>query len=432
VTDFYVKPTAILKDSGGTPVPGAVVESVSWAVNGGWSARVTIYEAFDTDQDRFATMTIDMDDDQGGTRSTPPMAFPVSNETDTRNVSGGGVITLELEDLSSNKLRTPNQNFPSFLASDSSTLITTLATSVGVTVSGQPSQYITEEDVKGEKPEEAIARIRQAYAYETVVDSSGVVNFYAWEDAGGTLDFDWSNRSRKYNKLQVYTGVRIGKTSSIPDGSEQFYPWNEPGFFEQTLSVPLMDPFADGTTYNLVGSFGSATFLDDASGIVEHFYWAPDYALPPVGMGGSAGPATSVHVVVLPGTGFSADMTVNVTLRVTGDPYSEEDPPPVGVDREFLYPSAGTSLGAWPYLQNIIEPLFPGLSYGVARHPHILDRLNSAGDTVSMDGIFRCHSGVDLRSRHTWGDRTYKLMSVDWNPRAASTSLSFVRITSDE
>jgi hypothetical protein len=431
MTDYFVKPRAILKDSGGTAVPGAVVESVSWAVNGGWTADVTIYDPdFDTDQDRFATMKIEMDDDQGGTRSTPDMVFPQGTESDTRNTDQPGVITLQLEDLASNKLRTPNQNFPSFKATDSGVLIQTLADSVGVEVLDEPEQYITEEEVKGEAPDEAIARIRQAYAYETVVGSDGVVRFYAWEAGAADLDWDWSNRVRSFNKLQVFTGVRIGKTSSIPNGEEQIFDWNAPGFFEQELTVPLMGPFADNTL-SLVGSIGSATFLDDEGGIVEHFYWAPDYALPPVGMGGSAGPATTVHVVVLPGIGFEADMAVQARLRVTGTPYSEEDPPPEGVDPEFLYPSEGTSLGAWPARGNIIEPLFPGLSYGISRHPHILDRLNSQGDTLSMNGILRVHSGLELRRRHTFRSKNYKLMQVRWDFRSARTEANLVRITSD-
>ena len=408
-------------------MPGATVQWVQLSINSGWTFSATIQEPFDLDAvGRFDTFTIYMADGQGGERTTPPLVIVTESENDTRNVAGAGLITITGEDLDSNKLRTPNQNFASFHATTSDALIETLASSVGVTAIDAPSQHITEEEVKGEKPAEAIARILQAYAYETVATASGLV-FYAWEAASGAVDFDWSNRSRTGNKSQRYTGVRLGKTTSMPNsGSDQIYDFDMPGEAAQALTAPLMNPAAD-ITGSLVGSIGAATFFNAAMEIVQHYYWAPDYATP-IGTWG-ADPATSVHVVVLPGIGFESDLAVKARLRVVGDPYDELDPPPAGVDREFLYPPAGTSLGDWPYLENIVEPLWPGLAYAMERYDAILDRLNSAGDTMKLDGIYRCHSGINLRLRHTWGSRVYKCMSVRWEVSSATTTMEFARIT---
>lgn len=434
MADFPVKPTVVLLDNTGAVVPDSVVQWVEAEVNKGWTASVILNKAqdFDFEQDRFATMRIRMVDDLGGIRTTPPMVFPISTENDSRNVEGASIGTLSLEDESSCRMRTPNQNFPSFLAVSSATLMETLGTSVGVTIADAPDQHVTEEEVKGEKPDEALDRFRKAYAYETVVEEDGQIRFFPWEAGGTTLDIDWANRNRTRNKNLEYTDVRLGKTSSMVAGENEWYfDWDLPGFFERDLPVPLNEPFADGEHYNLVGSFGAATFLDDAGGIVEHFYWDDDYKIPPVGMGGSAGPATTVHVVVLPGVGFAAEMTVGVSLKVTGTPVTEEDPPPAGVDLQFLTPAAGVSLGGWPYHENIIEPLYPSLAYAQERKPHILDRLNSASDTLTMDAqILRCHSGVWLRNRHTRKEINYKVMKIRWDGTGKRTALSLVRVTS--
>jgi hypothetical protein len=429
MADYEVIPTAVLLDSEGAAVPGAVVQFVQTSVNAGWTASATMLEGFDCDQDQFQTMTIRMRDSLGGELTTPPMVFPQTTENGRRNTEGAGLVTVQLEDLSGYKMRTPNQNFPSFLATTSAILLTTLGDSVGVTVADPPDVYITEEEVKGEQPEEAVGRIRQAFAYETVVESDGTIRFYPWEAAAADLDWDWSNWSRSLNKTQRYTGLRIGKTSSIPAAAGlQYFDFSTPGGFPGTLSVPLIGPVVD-ISESLVGSFGSVTFFNEAGQKVEHYFWAPAYEFPLVESG--TGPAVSFYAVVLPGVGPTSSLPVQARLKVLGTPYSEEDPLPDGVDQEFLWPAAGVSLGAWPYRVNIIEPLFPGLAYGIERHPHILDRINSAADTLKMDGIFRCHDGVRLRNRFSIGSRRYKTMSIRWEPRGAKMNLELARITSD-
>jgi hypothetical protein len=430
VANITVLQTVTLLDSEGEPVPGAVVQNVETELNAGWKASVVILEPFNCDQARYATLTIRLNDDLGGELETPPLVFPQRNENDTRNTEGSGLITLTLEDETSFRMRTPNQSFPSFRATTTGSMVSTLAAAVGVTVEGAPDVYLTEDEAKGVKPDAAVENLRRAFAYETTVETDGTLKFWAWEDPGSTLNVDWSTRNRSQNLAQRFTGVRIGKTSSMPTGTEWIMDFDEPGGFVRPLPVPIMSPAGDGDS-SLVGSIGSATFYNADGEIVSHYFWFPEYATP-VGVAGP-GPATEVGVVVRPGTGFEAEMLVQARLRITGIPYSEEDPPPLGVDPEFLWPPAETSLGEWPYPSNIIEPLYPGLSYGQARHPHILDRLNSASDLLEI-GVnhLRCHAGVGLRHRHVVGGRSYKATKIRWDCTGKRTQISLVRCTSDE
>lgn len=139
MADFGILATATLLDSDNNPVPGAVVQYLQTAVNRGWSASALLYEPFNLDQDQFATLKIRLNDGQGGVITSPPMAFPVSSEESPRNSEGAADLrTIELEDLASLKMRTPNQNHPSFLATTSAILINTLGDSVSVAIADPP------------------------------------------------------------------------------------------------------------------------------------------------------------------------------------------------------------------------------------------------------------------------------------------------------
>lgn len=433
------------------PIDHGNTLKVTWAVDRGWTWSCQPVRAVPIRHARDATYTITLYDGYGNSEELPPMVALQRTKRWSRNTAQPKVPTLGGVDLTTFKKGKRNQSFPSFRATDSETLLETLATRAGITISGIPNWYIGEEEVKGETLASAIARIGKTVAYDEVIGFDGDITMVAWEADGDPLDFPVANVQESYDPSQIFTGVRLGKRSSRPNNAEQRYEFDHADSFVQELSSPLKGPDADPG--NDIGNeaIQAVAFFDDdpgnpEAGLVQFLSFpgpwgiieGPEYATSETGI--------ATHIVVTT-YNIGVPYPLKALLVVTGTPYDEEDPPPDGVDLQFLYPvpngdpedpegSYDTSLGAWPSEQDAIDPLFQGYAQAEARYPAYLEKLNLAGDQLAIDGTF--HLGPRLLQRYTHQidneagdglvDAHYKVWAIDWDPGAASTRLTLVRV----
>ena len=421
MTSYFPNPTRVLKDGVGDPIAGAVVERVSWKANEGWKVSAYFHGAFDMYQSIDTPYTLDFTDGLGHSQSTPVLCPAQREHEDEDSVDGGPDLTpVEFEDLSSFKMRRPNQNFASFVASSTGAMIDALATRAGVTINGDPDLYVSEDEAKGAKLAEVLDRIRKISACDLVVLPDGSINLEPWEDDPGDLVFAWSKRRHRVDARNIYSGQRLGKSTSKPPSGEQIYGWTEAGFVSQALDAPLFGAEADDIS--VTGLCGSFTTWDGdpgnpLSGWLNHqdLEGLGNYDPPETAMG--SGVATHFTAVILPPGGvFSgSSLTTAVSIRVTGTP---EEELPEGVDAEFLYPAVvegtDTSLGDWP-APDFIDSLFPSQSYAVSRRPYILRQLNGPADTLTLTGPLQCGTAIQLLLEYSYNSKTYKVMSIEWD-----------------
>jgi len=435
MTLVYPNPTHILY-AGASPVADAQVGKVSWRVGGGWSASARIMGSINMYQDITTAYTVAMTDGLGGSLTTPTLCPAQREHEDVYSVSGSNQSTLELEDLTSFRMRRPNQNFATFLASTTTAMIDALATRAGVTITGDPALYVSEDEAKSAKLAEVLGRIAKIAAMDIVVGTDGVIALSAWETAAGALTFVWSTRRHRVDARNIFTGQRLGKSTTRPPSGEQFYGWVEAGFKSEALTSPLL--LAEATDISIAGMCGSWTSWNGdpsnpASGWLMHqdLEGLGNYDVPATGQG--TGTATHFTAVVLPPGGVFAGsaLTTAVRIRVNGTPEAEL---PSGVDAEFLYPAVvygtDTSLGDWP-APDFVDPLFPSQAYAIARRPHILAQLNSAADMLIMTGPLQCGSAVRLLRTVSYGGHTYKTVGIDWDLSANKTTVTAARTWED-
>ncbi len=406
---------------------------VSWEVDAGWtwSAQVAPASGYDPAHDVGSTYQLTLVDGLGNTLVCPPMVALQVTIPDEDSAELSDTISLSGVDEATYRMGLRNQNFPSYKASSSATIVGALATRAGVTVNGMLDWYVGEEELKGTLLSEALSRFLEAAAYDHVVNLDGEIDCTAWEHDAGTLTFDWSNRTRTLDKQAKVTGRRLGKRSSIPPGGEQFYEFTNAGIHDVALSAPLIMPGASEAT--ALGGLGAAIFFDadpSTGGILPPPYgfyvWDTDYTVNPPYLGES--PATHLRVVLNELSGGLTEYPIPLRVRVVGTPYAEEGLPP-GVDLEFLYPEPSgdpdTSLGARPSDNDFIDSVFPGQAWAAARYTHILNKMNSVTDRLSEDG--QMNVGVRPLKRRTVGGVTYKVWSINHSLSSGQTSLEFVR-----
>ena len=214
------------------------------------------------------------------------------------------------------------------------------------------------------------------------------------------------------------------------------------------LSTPLTGPSAntanDMAAMVIMGcAFFDADPTDPDAGLVAFQAFPGPWGTLTVPPYATSETGIATHIVVeVYDPSFS--FPVPAVLQVNGTPYDEEDPPPPGVDLQFLWPipngdpedpeTHDTSLGAWPSDQDAIDPVFQGYSQAEERGPYFLEKMNSGGDQLSMDGTF--HLGVRPLQRYTFPvqdeagstvNASYKVWDIGWDFHSIQTQLSLVR-----
>lgn len=431
MSTFYPNPTVVL-NRGGTPVTGAMVQSVSLEVDEGWTFSATVqgsaidpYEATDT------AYTVDFTDGLGNSQSTPDLTVAQYSYAHQYGQDSPDTTSLSGTDAAIFKMRTANQSFPSYAQSDAETVIADVATRAGLTISGVPSDlYVIEEDIKNAKLSDALARFLDVAAYEFWVNTSGEIVCRAWEASAGDLAFDWSSLVHNLDKRNLFTGIRLGKRSSMPADGEQVYTFDSVGVKSQALSPELTSPTGTVETTAEDGYLLWICFFNAADEYVAYQdYTFGDYPEGDLIVPSGTGPAVRFTCqVAISGTGQAA-----ARVRVSGTP---PDTHPEGIDVEFLTPAVNTSgpdgednsLGAWPYESDFIDQLFPSQTWAEARQPYILSRLNADADFLTMTGPLQCGTGVQLFLRFTYGGEVYKVKSISWDFVGNQTSLTLVRM----
>lgn len=418
-----------------TEIPDAVVQNVSWEVDEGWSfsaslqgSDIDLYEANDT------VYKVSFSDGLGNSQSTPDMTCAQYSYDSEYSQGSPDTTTIQGTDVAMFKMRTANQSFASYAASDAETIVGELATRVGVTITGVPSDlYVIEEDVKGAKLSDALGRFLDVAAYEFAVTSSGTIACQAWEASAGDLAFDWSTLTHNLDKRNLFTGIRLGKRSSMPQSGEQVYTFDSVGVKDQAIDPSLTSPsLAVETTaedgYLLWCAFWNAS---DEYVAYQDFTFG-DY--PESGIVGSSGTGPAVRFTCQ--VAISGPGQVAARVRATGTPPETH---PEGIDVEFLTPAVNTagadggdnSLGDWPYESDFIDQLFPSQTWAEARQDYILSRLNADADALVMTGPLQCGTGVQLFKRFTFNTRVYKVKRISWDFTSNQTSIDLVRLETE-
>lgn len=432
------------------PIDHGGTLKVSWGVDKGWTWSCQPKTPVPIRHARDAVYSITMHDGRGNSLTTPDLVALPRTKRWSKNTSGPRVPSLSGVDLTTFKQGKRNQSFPSFRATTSEVLLETLATRAGISISGIPDWYIGEEEVKGETLASAIQRLQKAVAYDAVIGTDGSITLTAWEASGDPLDFAIANVEERYDPSQIFTGVRLGKRSSRPNNATQRYEFDHADSFQQELSAPLTGPDADpgndvGTATISAVAFYDGDPLAPETGLVQFLSFPGPWPTPVGPSIASSETGIATHMVVKTES-IGAPYPVKALLVVTGTPYDEEDPPPAGVDLQFLYPvpngdpedpeTYDTSLGAWPSNQDAIDPLFQGYGQAEERYPAYLEKLNMAGDQLAIDGTF--HLGPRPLQRYTHQidnaagdgleDAHYKVWEIAWDPGGLQTQITLVRV----
>lgn len=428
MTDFRPNPTATLL-TGGSPIANAVVQRVGWRVNEGWSWSAVVRGPLDLYQARYTTYQITWTDGLGNSRSTPDLVWLGRSHQDQYNVSSPNLTSMSGVDLTTTKMKQNNQSFASFLASSTGAIISALATRAGVTVTGYSGNplidfYVIEEDVKNAKLSDALERITAVSAFEHGVNEAGEIALRAWEDPEVTLNFDWSERVHNLDPRSLFTGLRLGKRSSLSYVGEQVYDLSSVGFVNQALNPFLSLPTAANESIAGAGNIAAVTFYNASDQWVQHYDFTLGSRPAPGGPQGS-GQATYFVAEVTPPT---IATQVRARVRVNGTPPGGL---PSGIDPEFIYPPMATSLGEWPAESDFVDQLFPSLAYATSRHPQLKNKLNAPADTLSLVGPLQANSTVKLFARHTYQTREYKVHGIDWDFSSNQTRIDLVRQTSE-
>lgn len=434
MSDYTPNPTAVLSRNG-TDLPDAVVQSVSWEVDEGWSFSATLQgddiDPFEADSTVYA---VAFTDGLGHSQSTPDMTVAQYGYSDIYDQSSPDTTALQGTDVAMFKLRTANQSFPSWAQSDAETIIGEVATRVGITITGVPDDiYVIEEDIKNAKLSDALGRFLDISAHEFAVTDTGTIACRAWEDSAGDLSFDWSTLTHNVDKRNLFTGIRLGKESSQPASGEQVYTFDSVGIKNQALSPSIT--FASGAveTVSADGYLLWITFFNEADEYVAYQdFTLGDYPEGDIVDPSGTGPAVRFTCQVA----ISGPGQVAARVRINGTPPETH---PEGIDVEFLTPAVNTSgsngedtsLGSWPYESDFIDQLFPSQTYAEARQPYILSRLNADADTITMTGPLQCGSGVQLFLRFTYKTRVYKVKGITWDFSSNTASINLVRLETE-
>lgn len=406
---------------------------VDWAVDGGWnwSAKVDSPD-FDISHSLTATYAISITDGYGNTLTKSDFVAGPMDQGDAYNQDSPADTNFQGSDLTTFKMAKAQNNFPSFKATTSTSLLATLGTRAGVTFSGILEWYIGEEEVKGETFASAIQRLQEVSATDTVIGIDGAVVCSLWEDSGGTLDFDYDNVRRHRDNTKIYTGIQLGKRSSIPAGNQQIYEFSGPGSVVQALTAPMIS--ASAVEADLLGAIAAVAFFDadpgSGGGLISFYSFDPAYVVP--GPATGSDPATHMTVVC---KNIGMPYPVNAILQVNGTPYGVSGLPS-GVELSFLYPPSNgdpedpetynTALGSWPSTKSMIDPLFPGSGWAADRYPYILAKENGPGDYLTMDGAL----DVSVRPRQTfsYASNTYKVMEISHDIGSLTTNLTLWKV----
>lgn len=429
MSTYYPNPVATLTRSG-VAVSGAIVQSVSWAANDGWSfSAVVPGDALDPYEDRDTVYVVSFTDGLGNSQSTGPCYWSQREYHHEYNVSGNIDLTvMQGECAAMFKMRAANQSFDSYSLTTSDSIIAELATRAGVTITGAPVFDVYEEDVKGAKLSEALDRYLSIAGYEFGVNTDGEIACRSWESSGGTLSFDFSRLTHIVDPRALYTGIRYGKTSSLPYSGEQVYDFDSTGYVTQALATPLLSASPTNESNGTDGNILAVTFYNADDEWVDHYDFTLGTWPEP---GGTQGTGTITYMIANVAGGTLTGV-VRARLRVSGTPAEEA---PEGIDVEFLWPALSgdpdTSLGVWPYEQDFIDQLWPNQAYAEARAPYILSKLNAEADKLQMEGPLQCGTGRQLFDRYTYRTREYKLRSINWDLAGNTTSLTLVRQTTE-
>lgn len=434
------------------PIDHGGTLKVSWGADRGWTWSCTPRHPVPIRHSRDAAYNITMHDGYGNSLSTPNLVAMPRTKRWRRNRDRPQECTLSGVDFATFRQGKRNQSFPSFRATTSDFLLNTLATRADVAIYGIPNWYIGEEEVKGETLASAIQRLQKTVAYDAVVAPNGSIDLTAWEWYGSDLNFPIANIEERYDPSQIFSGVRLGKRTSRQNNAIQRYEYDHADSFVQELNTPLFSPTAD--TGNDMGqqAIQAVAFFDDDpgnldAGLVQFLSFTGPWGTIEGPSYGSSDTGIATHMVVTT-YNIGAPYPLKALLIVSGEPYDADEPPPDGVDLQFLYPvptgsdpedpdAFDTSLGDWPSNQDAIDPLFQGYAQAEERYSAYLDKLNSPGDTLAMDGTF--HLGPRLLDRYTHQidngdgsglvDASYKVWDIAWDLGSIQTQLTLVRVT---
>jgi len=424
-----LKQRAVLHDSEG-PVAGAIPNSLSVAIDQGWSWAAAFNRDYDERHAKERAFTITVIDDVNTPLTTPVLVAGPRNTTDSKSTSGSGMGGCSGWDRSSQRMRLNNQSFPTWSNTDTPTLVAALASHAGVSITNVPDWHVHEEDVKQAKLSDFVFRLLKLAGCDLVAKLDGTLDCVAWEnDSAGDLVIPWSKLESSYNPWDIRTGLRVGKLSTMPSGEEidNTYDFYESGAPNVALNTPVYGPGAANLSSH--EGLGAVTFLSEDDEIVTFVSFKPSLYQ-------YSGPqnisllATKMTVVVDPIFGsVTSNFPTPARVVVSGTP---EGTVPEGVDREFLNPTptsgaVDTSLGDNPASEEYIDSLWPSETVAVDRRPYCLAKLNGPADALMMTRDI-LDTRPRLKQQFTYSGRLYQVVAINWDLVGCNTQVTLWRV----
>lgn len=381
-------------------------------------------------------------DGLGFSVSSPPLVARPREEADL-NGEMGPSITVSGVDITTYKLGTPNQSWPTFKNVTSLQVLQTFTSSFGVTFAGALSFPVPAEDVKQQLLADAVNHFKKICAQESYIDEQGVVQLRAWDDIGGPLEVDWSDIKHRVDPFLFKTSIKIGKHSPIQGNSIQGefdFPFTDVGFKSFPLPSAIRNPVAiDRSTLGFVDlvAFWDADPTKPGAGLVSvsQSHQGLGLNLPSPNSNKPAvwvtcfcfNPGGTVQIVI-PGIDPKA---VVCLLHVKGSPIGGAAAAISKTDPEFMYPYApplrspysSGSAPVWP-APDTVDSLYPTRSWVQGIAPNALAMASKGWDKLSMDAVL--HANVRLRQRFVYNAIAYKVDTIRWT--LGSNSLPSVAI----
>lgn len=416
---YHVAPIADLY-IGGSSVPFESL-SLNTTVNTGWSGSVSIPFQYAIDYAQDTEIRIVIDDGLGHVMHSPPLVAHQRTSIDDASIEGGS-STLTLVDKASYLAGRDNESFPTFRNTTSGAIVSTLATAAGIKVNGVKPFFVSDEDAKQTKLNDAIQRFSAVAAQEWHVDQDGVMQLVEWGTVGGGLQFDWSTCERSIDDLQKFTKIKIGKRSTVQsntDKGEYTFPFDDIGFKVVQLPQPLKNLYVEDR------SKAGAGYLD----AIALYNGDPlkggkliDYRAIPTGPFSNISlfiqgvwPCTHITLYVMPPGGISAFLQafapgeIQATLYVKGSPMTSTPP---GIDDSFSYPYDAGGVVARA-ASEWFDSLFPSRQWAVDRAPKYLAMRSKTKDVLKLSG--RLAANVWLYQLFDKYSAKWKVDGVSWN-----------------
>lgn len=371
----------------GQPLLKSNNPTVTRAANQGWSGSCTLTSNPGEGPYVMRIQQRNLDTGETETFESAPMVRidgerqALKGQTDSR---GNVVYTLNLADAALVKLAAPGKSFPTFVGSSSGAIASTIAAWAGVAIQGLDDWVIPLEEVKQQKPLDALRRLLADAGQDFQITPEGIILCYAATARLGSVSSDFLAPGYKEglgNRLGRVTGIRVERQNSLASDFTKFFETSD--FYSFELPTPL--GIASVMDISVVGYIDQIGYwngdprqngkLISFTSFLEGAPNVPQDGTPPI-----THMSLNVYGSVV---GQLTGEDVQAGIRVSGTPFAQTPLQSLPGFSIFL----GTT--EWPAEQPWIEPLIPTAGFASARTQQYLWQRNK-GERPASGAWTRC------------------------------------------